>query len=206
MPQTYELALTGFEFPRKLPRRKANFRFVADVRYVNGRGEHDTEHAVLPDLDRYWECDPERTGRPEYVRAEDRGKKGSFDMSRIDAWDRLVLLVRGDGIHSVQFKVLDVNRSDGWDRLRRALGECGGHAHRPGPGGRAGRGVDRVRFLRHRRYGSRVHPGHPSGGRRPAVVQGINGAVGSRRIRGFGAGCGGRLHDSMPTRREGGLR
>ena len=55
MPRTYELVLTGFHFPRKLPRRKANFRFVADVRYVNGRGEYDTEHAVLPDLDRYWE-------------------------------------------------------------------------------------------------------------------------------------------------------
>ena len=123
MPQTYELVLTGFEFPLKLPRRKANFRFVADVRYVNGRGEHDTEHAVLPDLDRYWECDPERKGSPEYVRAKDRDRKASFDMSRIDDWDRLVLLVRGDEVHSVQFKVLDVNRSDGWDRLRRALGD-----------------------------------------------------------------------------------
>jgi hypothetical protein len=123
MPQTYELVLTGFDFPRKLPRRKANFRFVADVRYVNGRGEHDTEHAVLPDLDRYWECDPERKGAPEYVRAKDRDKKASFDMSVIDEWDRLVLLVRADGVHSVQFKVLDVNRSDGWDRLRRALGD-----------------------------------------------------------------------------------
>jgi len=123
MPQTYELVLTGFEFPRKLPRRKANFRFVADVRYVNGRGEHDTEHAVLPDLDRYWECDPEKEGEPGFVRAPDRGKVASFDMDRIDAWDSLILLVRGDGIHSLQFKVIDVNRSDGWDRLRRALGD-----------------------------------------------------------------------------------
>jgi len=123
MPQTYELVITGFDFPRKLSRRKANFRFVADVRYVNGRGEHDTEHAVLPDLDRFWECDPERKGSPDYVRGPERGKTASFDMSRIDAWDRLVLLVRGDGIHSVQFKVLDVNRTDGWDRLRRALGD-----------------------------------------------------------------------------------
>jgi len=123
MPQTYELVLTGFDFPRKLSRRKANFRFVADVRYVNGRGEHDTEHAVLPDLDRYWECDPERKGSPEYVRGPEKGRTASFDMSRIDAWDRLVLLVRGDGVHSVQFKVLDVNRTDGWDRLRRALGD-----------------------------------------------------------------------------------
>ncbi len=123
MPQTFELVLTGFDFPRKLSRRKANFRFVADVRYVNGRGEHDTEHSVLPDLDRYWECDPERKGSPDYVRGPEKGKTASFDMSRIDAWDRLVLLVRGDGIHSVQFKVFDVNRTDGWDRLRRALGD-----------------------------------------------------------------------------------
>ena len=74
MPQTYELVLTGFDFPGKLPRRKANFRFVADVRYVNGRGEHDTEHAVLPDLDRYGECDPEKKRSPDYVRATDEGK------------------------------------------------------------------------------------------------------------------------------------
>jgi hypothetical protein len=123
MPQTFELVLTGFEFPRKLPRRKANFRFVADVRYVNGRGEHDTEHAVLPDLDRWWECDPERKSDHGYVRGEETGKRASLDMERIDAWDCLVLLVRGDGVHSVQFKVFDVNRSDGWDRLRRALGD-----------------------------------------------------------------------------------
>ncbi|MDP2471015.1 MAG: hypothetical protein Q8W46_09120 [Candidatus Palauibacterales bacterium] len=123
MPQTFELVLTGFDFPRKLPRRKANFRFVADVRYVNGRGEHDTEHSVLPDLDRFWECDPERSSAPEFVRGPEKGKSASLDMSRVDDWDRLVLLVRGDSVHSVQFKVLDVNRSDGWDRMRRALGD-----------------------------------------------------------------------------------
>ncbi len=123
MPQTYELVLTGFDFPRKLPRRKANFRIVADVRYVNGRGEHDTEHSVLPDLDRWWECDPERKGSPDFVRGPERGKYATLDMSRVDDWERLVLLVRGDGIHSVQFKVFDVNRSDGWDRLRRTLGD-----------------------------------------------------------------------------------
>jgi hypothetical protein len=123
MPRTYELALTGFEFPRKLPRRKANFRLVADVRYVNGRGEHDTEHAVLPDLDRIWECDPEKKGEPDFVRGATAGGSAAFDMERIDAWDRLVLLVRGDGVHSVQVKVFDVNRADAWDRMRRALGD-----------------------------------------------------------------------------------
>jgi len=123
MPQTYELVLAGFDFPSKLSRRKANFRFVADVRYVNGRGEHDTEHAVLPDLDRLWECDPERKGSPDYVRGPEKGSAASFDMERIDDWDRLVLLVRGDRLHSVQFRVYDVNRSDAWDRLLRSLGD-----------------------------------------------------------------------------------
>jgi hypothetical protein len=123
MPQTYELVLTGFDFPGKLSRRKANFRFVADVRYVNGRGEHDTEHAVLPDLDRHWECDPEREDSPDYVRAKSKASVASFDMDRIDAWDRLVLLIRGDGVHSVQFKVFDVNRADAWNRIGQALGD-----------------------------------------------------------------------------------
>ena len=123
MPQTYELVLTGFDFPRKLPRRKANFRLVADVRYVNGRGEHDTEHSVLPDLDRLWECDPEKKEDPYYVRGREDGDSAALDMDRIDSWDRLVLLVRGDAVHSVQFKVFDVNRADTWDRMRRALGD-----------------------------------------------------------------------------------
>lgn len=123
MPQTYELALTQFRFPTALPRRKANFRVVADVRYVNGRGEYSTEHAVLPDLDRLWECDPQQSEAPHYVRGPVEGGLATLDMDRIDAWDRLVLLVRGDGVHSVQLKVFDVNRPDAWDRLRRALGD-----------------------------------------------------------------------------------
>ncbi len=123
MPQTYELVLTSFRFPRKLPPRRANFRFVADVRYVNGRGEHATEHSVMPDLARHWECDPQRKSSPDFVRAPDSGASSSFDMERIDDWDRLILLVRGDGIHSIQLKVFDVNRPDAWDSLRRALGD-----------------------------------------------------------------------------------
>lgn len=123
MPQTYEFVLTGFRFPKTLERRKANFRFVVDLRYVNGRGDHATEHAVMPDLDRHWECDPHKAEEPTYVRGSDEGAHSLLDVERIDAWDRLVLLVRGDSVHSIQFKVFDVNRPDTWDRLRRALGD-----------------------------------------------------------------------------------
>jgi hypothetical protein len=120
---TYSLSLTGFRFPKALPAKRSNFRFVADVRYISGRGDFDTAHAVLPDLDRFWECDKDKRDVPEYVRGPNAGKFGTFDMTTIDEWDRLVLLVRGDGIHSVQFKVFDIDRPDFLDRVGGALGD-----------------------------------------------------------------------------------
>lgn len=122
-PLTYELSLTDFRFPKKLPGKHSNFRFVADVRYVSSRGEHDTHHAVLPDLERHWECDRDHRKEPYYVRGPDTGSFGTFDMSRIDDWDRLVLLVRADGVHSLQMKVFDIDRPNFFDRLGDALGD-----------------------------------------------------------------------------------
>ncbi|MFQ5747630.1 MAG: hypothetical protein ACE5HF_10495 [Gemmatimonadota bacterium] len=119
--QSFELILTGFRFPRDLSGSRANFRFVADLRYVNRRGDWMTDHAVMPSLDTFWECDPGKPKAPNYVRAADDGAFGRFDMNRIDDWDRLILLVRAGALHSVQFKVFDVNRPDVWDRLREAL-------------------------------------------------------------------------------------
>lgn len=123
---TYEVSLTGFRFPNALPAKRCNFRMVADVRYVNGRGDFDTAHAVLPDLERWWECDPDRRAEPTYVRGADTGEFATFDMTTIDAWDRLIILVRGDGIHSVQFKVFDIDRPDFLDRVGGALGDVVG--------------------------------------------------------------------------------
>jgi hypothetical protein len=123
---TYEVSLAGFRFPKALPAKRCNFRFVADVRYSNGRGDFDTAHAVLPDLERWWECDPDRGADPSYVRGADAAEFATFDMSMIDAWDRLVILVRGDGIHSVQFKVFDIDRPDFLDRVGGTLGDVVG--------------------------------------------------------------------------------
>jgi len=119
----YELSLTGFRFPNELSGKHSNFRFVADVRYVSSRGEHDTLHAVMPDLERHWECDPDHRQVPGFVRGADDGVFGTFDMSRIDAWDRLIMLVRADAIHSVQLKVFDIDRPNFFDRLGDALGD-----------------------------------------------------------------------------------
>ena len=122
-PITWEIDLTGFRFPNKLPPKRANFRIVVDLRYVTKCGDHTTEHAVLPGLDRWWECDPDRSDRLEFVRGPDHGRFGTLDMSVVDDWDRLILLVRGDAIHSIQFKVFDVNRPGTLDRLRKGFGE-----------------------------------------------------------------------------------
>jgi hypothetical protein len=123
---TWELDLTTFRFPVALPRKRANFRIVVDLRYVTKRGDHTTEYAVLPGLDRWWECDPERSDRQEYVRGEERGESVELDMEAVDDWDRLILLVRGDAIHSIQFKVFDVNRPGTLDRVRKGLGDVVG--------------------------------------------------------------------------------
>jgi len=123
---TWELNLTGFRFPAELPRKRANFRIVVDLRYVTGRGDHTTEHAVLPGLDRWWECDPERADRVGYARGAEHGDAVALDMTAVDDWDRLILLVRGDAIHSIQFKVFDVNRPGALDRVRKGLGDVVG--------------------------------------------------------------------------------
>lgn len=121
--RTYEFVLTDFEFPAKLANRKANFRLLADLRYISRRGDHTTAHAVLPGLDSWWECDPGRDDRPEYVRGGLIGKRVGLDMTRIDDWQRLILLVRGDGVHSIQIRAFDVNRSDPWDRMKSAVAD-----------------------------------------------------------------------------------
>jgi hypothetical protein len=117
----FQIDLTGFEFPRELPNRKANFRFVVDLRFTNERGQFITEHAVMPSLDTFWECDTGERDKPNYVRNEDEQDPNGparFDMDEIDDWDKLVLLVKGQSLHSIQFKVFDVNRQDGWDKVK----------------------------------------------------------------------------------------
>ncbi|MEK7992519.1 MAG: hypothetical protein AAB403_01825 [Planctomycetota bacterium] len=118
--KTFEIALAGFTFPAGLHNNRANFRFVADVRYTNKDGNFATENVVMPSLDTFWECDTGRVGSPNYVR--DAGGGPSFDMNKIDDWDRLVLRFRGEMLHSVQFKVFDVNRKDAWDSIKDILG------------------------------------------------------------------------------------
>ena len=117
---SFQIILTGFEFPAGLPNNRANFRFVVDLRYFDAKGNLATEHAVMPSLDTFWECDTSREAKPNYVRD---ATKPAFDMTKIDDWDSLVLHVRSKNLHSIQFKVVDVNRRDAWDAIRDFLGD-----------------------------------------------------------------------------------
>lgn len=124
----FELTLTGFQFPKELPNNRANFRFVVDLRFINDKDRFTTEHAVMPSLDTFWECDTEKKDAPNYVRKHDVDQKAlprfdfEGDENKIDPWDRLILMLKGKSLHSIQFKVFDVDRKDAWDKVKNFLG------------------------------------------------------------------------------------
>jgi hypothetical protein len=124
MPQTYEILLEDFRFPRALPNSRANFRLVLDVRYVRSNGTFATEHAIMPGLDSYWECDREKKNDPDYVRGADDGASSRVDVGRLDPWDRLVMVLHANSIYAIQVKAFDVNREDVWNRLKEAAGHA----------------------------------------------------------------------------------
>ena len=117
---TFTVKLKNFDFPEELDNKKANFRFIFDVRYVAEDGNFATEHAVMPSLDTFWECDKRKSGNPNFVRKDDDVPQ--FDMSKIDDWDRLAIRLTGQRIDSVQVKVIDVDRKDVFDKLTHVLG------------------------------------------------------------------------------------
>ena len=123
--QTYELRLLDFEFPGNLEDKNANFRFVNSVRYTNKGGDFATDSSVLPGADIYWECDTGKVGDPNYVRGPDTpAGNGTFNMTAIDDWNELILQFKGEGIHAVRIKVMDVDRPDAWDKVKDVLGSA----------------------------------------------------------------------------------
>jgi len=131
MMPVFQIRLAKFAFPTNLEDSKANFRFVFDIRYQGADGAFATEHAVLPSLDTYWECDTHKRENPNYVRggnSDFQGPEGmltlaTFDMMKIDEWDRLILRINAQAIHSLQFKAFDVNRDDFWNGFKEAVGQ-----------------------------------------------------------------------------------
>jgi len=125
----YSLMLTRFTFPKSLEGNRANFRFLVTVRYVAPKGKLMSETVVMPGLDVYWECDPRKRSDPAYVRV---AGKPEMDVDGLDPWDRLILHMKAEAIHSLQFRVMDVDRRDAWDRIREALRDIVGFILRRG--------------------------------------------------------------------------
>jgi hypothetical protein len=119
--RTFELSLSAFKFPKDLDHNKANFRLIAELRYVAGDGTLATTQAILPGLDTFWECDRNRQKESNYVRGKDEGSWGTIDIQRVDPWDKLIFLLPASKLHSLQFKIFDVNRADGWDKIKNSL-------------------------------------------------------------------------------------
>ena len=78
----YEITLDEFRFPARLPGRKANFRLIVELRYQNKRGDFDTESAVLPGLDAFWECQPGAHAKENFVRPPPRVAASGRDRRR----------------------------------------------------------------------------------------------------------------------------
>lgn len=116
-----QITLQQFQFPEDLSNGKANFRLIVDVRLYDAETQHlSTEHAVLPSLDTFWECDTGRADKPNYVRAANAHE---VDMDALDDWDKLILVVSDNHrIYGIQFKVIDVDRVDAWDKIKNYLG------------------------------------------------------------------------------------
>lgn len=124
---TLTLSLERFAFPEELDRRRANFRIVFDVKYwarvTNTRHEVRIANALKPGADVFWECDPTRRGRPNYVRAMDGDRALPWiDVTALDPWDRVVLHVEADQIIAVRAKVFDVNRESFFEDVEDVLG------------------------------------------------------------------------------------
>lgn len=116
----FELTLEKFDFPDELPEARSTFRFIIDIRYVNAKGDFATEHAVLPGLDTYWECEKDHKGEASFVR---NGDKSEIDMNKIDLWDRLIVKLNAQSLHSMQVKVFDIEKTGGFmDKLKEYSG------------------------------------------------------------------------------------
>ncbi len=59
----YEFTLADILFSMDLPNNMANFRIAVDLRFINHRSQFATEHAMMPSLETFWECDTNRTDR-----------------------------------------------------------------------------------------------------------------------------------------------
>ncbi|WP_423908344.1 hypothetical protein [Candidatus Spongiihabitans sp.] len=115
----FTIILSSFTFPKDLDNKRANFRFVVDLRYTNEKGAFAVATAVMPGLDTWWECATNKSDKPNFVR---KGDSSEFDINKIDEWDKVALRVKAQVLYQIQVKVIDVDRPNLWDKLSDAFG------------------------------------------------------------------------------------
>ena len=131
----FTLELTRFLFPKALDKDKSDFRFVVDVRYRLEGAQFASEQVVMPGLDSYW--DGQDPNNQNYARNDDF-KPGpddpkdvcAFDLEakvdsevepKVDPWDKIIIQVAAEQLHSITFKVFDVHTKGFWDKLKDAV-------------------------------------------------------------------------------------
>ena len=114
----FKVSLAEFRFSKGLPGRKSNFRFIVGLRFFDKDGNFNTVHSILPGLDTHWECAKGNKEKPNYVRGSVEDGYVNFDMEAVGEWDSLIFMVKGIRLHSIQFKVFDVNREDAFEKLK----------------------------------------------------------------------------------------
>ena len=117
----YQLTLNRWEFPKPLHPNKANFRFVAQIRFFGEKGSPETANNALPGLDSYWECDWRKHEDRRYVGPDvtngEPGNYGMVDPAKINPYEKVAFLVRASRLQSINFTLYDVDRKDFWDKL-----------------------------------------------------------------------------------------
>ena len=112
----FELKLTQFLFPKDLPNKKANFRFVVELRFTKEKDRPASESTVMPSLNTFWECDTGAKDKSNYVR---KGDDSQFDMDAITGMGSAYFpRERRKVFQAIRFTVIDVNRKDAWDIVK----------------------------------------------------------------------------------------
>ena len=123
--RSYTVRLTGFDFPSDLSPKHANFRMVVDLRLVNPKGEFEERSVVLPGLESYWECNPNKSDHWNYVGIHPKDPSpnaaSTLNLARVGVWDTRIFQVHALAMKAIRFRVYDVDRDSWWDRFRDVL-------------------------------------------------------------------------------------
>jgi hypothetical protein len=121
-PSNLYISFVRFKFPDSLDGDSANFRLIIELRYINDSGMWITDRSVMPGLEDYWECDPNRSNDRRFVRNGDGSASINFlDTNRFNDWDRVALMVSAANLFMCRATVVDVDRQSALEKILSVL-------------------------------------------------------------------------------------